>query len=343
MTINNMGQALQEEGQMDEAMGWYERAIQLEPSTARFHTNLASVLEERERYDQAFARYQLAVNLEPGYAEAHNGLGHALHELGRCEEAMRCYAEAIRLKPTLAAALVNRGRLLVELGDLKNAENEFREALKIQPRLPGALAQLAEILGKDLPEADAGAMNQALQAPTITDRHREPIHAGLAGFHDARGEHQLAADHARKANALEKIRRQKRGEAYDPAAHSHFIDRVIAACTGEFFRSVRGWGLETDVPVFIVGMPRSGTTLLEQILASHPQAFGAGELAYVQETLGSLPGVLGLDKEPADCIPSLDREAVRGLAGRHMERLRLLDGARRASWTRCPTTTSTSA
>src|SRR5262249_57859714 len=89
-----------------------------------------------------------------------------------------------------------------------------------------------------------------------------------------------AAEHLRPANALRLADWRTRGQGYDPAAHTQFVEALMATCTPAFFERVRGFGLETERPIFIVGLPRSGTTLTAQILASHSQVFGAGELCF---------------------------------------------------------------
>jgi tetratricopeptide (TPR) repeat protein len=101
---SGMGQALQEENALEEAVAWYQRALQLDPESARIQCNLAGALAEREKYDEALARYHLALRLDPAYAEAHSGLGGVRHEQGYHAQAEAHHREALRLKPDLATA-----------------------------------------------------------------------------------------------------------------------------------------------------------------------------------------------------------------------------------------------
>jgi hypothetical protein len=144
------------------------------------------------------------------------------------------------------------------------------------------------------------------------------LHAGLAHVYDARKEYARAAYHAAEANALDKVVRRDRGQAFDPAESTLFTDGIIASCTPEFFASVRGWGLETEVPVFVFGLPRSGTTLIEQILASHSQVHGAGEVGLSRQTRDRLAAMGRPSREPLreiaeSCLEEL-RERNRGAA-----------------------------
>jgi tetratricopeptide (TPR) repeat protein len=325
LTNSNMGQALQEEGNLDDAIAWYQRGLQLEPGSARIHCNLASALEEQDKHQEAIAHYELALRLDPGHAQAHNGWGFALHEQGHFEEAKLHYREAIRLQPDLGAAHCNLGTVLEELNELDAAEFCFREALRHDPSHAGAYAQLATLLRGRLPEADQAAMQQRLAAPRLSASKRLALHFGLAQVLDARGIYEQAAEHLHEANFLRRAEWQKRGQDYDPTEHTRFVDDLLATFSPGYLERVRGFGLETERPVFIVGLPRSGTTLIEQILASHSQVFGAGELRYARDTFESLPRVMSREATPIECIPNVDRATASRLAQRHLERLRALD------------------
>jgi hypothetical protein len=153
---------------------------------------------------------------------------------------------------------------------------------------------------------------------------------GLAQVFDARGQYGRAADLARLANEhyLETARR--RGSPYSPEEHRQYVDQLIAAFSPAHFARVRGWGLETDVPVFVVGLPRSGTSLVEQILASHPRVHGAGELTDMRSAYRSLPALVGKHAPGVECVAALSRETVRLLASGYLDRVRRLapDAAR---------------
>jgi tetratricopeptide (TPR) repeat protein len=320
LICNNMGQALQEQGALGEAIAWYQKGLRLEPASARIHCNLASAQEEQEQYPEALARYEMVLRLDPSYAEAHNGLGFVLHEQGRYHEAMAAYREAVRLKPDLAAAHANLGTVLEELSDFEGAQASFREALRRDPGHTGAYCQLATLLRGKLPASELDAMQRCLADPFVADDHRSALHFGLAQVLDAKGAYDEAAEHLQKANALRLAEWRRRGKAYDPTEHTQFVDKLLAAFAPEFFERMRGFGLETERPIFIVGLPRSGTTLTEQILASHSQVFGAGELRLARETFEALPRVLNRDT-PWDCLRSLDGAAAMWIAQYHLDRL----------------------
>ena len=322
---NNMGQAVQEEGKLEEAIGWYQKSLQLEPDSARIHSNLASVLEEQEKYPEAIARYEMALRFDPSHAEAHNGLGFVLHEQGKYQEALARYREALHLKPDFAPAHNNLGTVLEELSELDQAQACFRAALGHDPNHAGAYAQLATMLRGKLPDADLDAMRQVLANPLLADSKRSVLHFGLAQVLDAKGAFDEAAAHLERANGLSLAAWRKRGKSYDLADHTRFVDNLIAAFTPEFFQRMRDFGLQTERPIFIVGLPRSGTTLTEQILASHSQVFGAGELRLARESFESLPAVLKGQATPFACLQGLDRAGAGRLAQTHLDKLQELN------------------
>ena len=183
---------------------------------------------------------------------------------------------------------------------------------------------MAELLGGKLPEEDLAAQRRLLEEMELTDAQRLLLHFGLAQVLDARGEYAEAAEHLDRGNALQLSEWRKRGQEYDPKEHESLVTRMIAVCTPDFFERVRGFGLESELPVFVVGLPRSGTTLIEQILASHSQVFGAGEIKLARDTMAALGGQ-GADS--IEGLRQLDRETARRLASRHLERLRALNPA----------------
>ncbi|HYT88401.1 MAG TPA: tetratricopeptide repeat protein, partial [Gemmataceae bacterium] len=325
LTYSNMGQALQEEGRLPEAITWYQRALQRDPNSPRIHCNLASALEERHDFAGAIARYRLALQLNPQYAEAHNGLGFVLHEQGKFTEAMAECREVLRLKPGFATGFCNLANILEELGSFDEALTCYREALQRDPNHAGAYALLATMLRGRLPPEDLEAMLRLLARPHLAPARRVALHFGIAHVLDAHGSYAEAADHLRQGNALCLELWQKQGLSYDPAMHTGLVDGVIATFTPEFFTRVSGFGLDTEVPVFIIGLPRSGTTLTEQILASHSRVHGAGELSYAHDSFEALPRVLNLGLTPIQGLAHLTPTVTQQLAQWHLGRLRELN------------------
>ncbi len=176
---------------------------------------------------------------------------------------------------------------------LAQAEASFREALRLQPEYAVPHAQLATLLSGRLPDADLAALKQRLADAELGEGPRARLLFALAHVLDARGDYARAAACLRQANTLtlEHACRQKRD--YSPAEHERFVDSLIHAFGPEFFARVAGGGRDPCRPVFLFGLPRSGTTLIEQVLASHSRIHGAGELRFARQTFEVIPAMLG--------------------------------------------------
>jgi tetratricopeptide (TPR) repeat protein len=322
----NMGQAVQEEGDFEAALAWYRRGLGSDPNSARLHCYLGSLLYEAERHDEAAICLETALRLDPKYADAHNFLGRVRHQQGDNARARACYREALRLDPKLSAAHCHLGHLLEEEGDLAAAEECFRQGVRCDPRNGGARERLATLLRGRLPDEDLEALRRLLAQPDLPEARRVPLHFGLAQVLDARDEYAAAAEHLRQANALTLAACRRRGQNYSHADHERFVDLLLATFTPDFFERRRDVGLDARTPIFVFGLPRSGTTLVEQILSSHSQVFGAGELRLSRTSFRSPAGEGAEDDQVFAALAALDAEQWRQLGQKHLDALNALGG-----------------
>lgn len=324
-----LGSALRRDGQLADALVWLKQATELKPDDATFWENLADLHCEREASAEAIPCWERVLALDPKRATARHGMGWALQEEGRHAEALEHYREAVALQPEYAAARVSLGGLHEEMGEFAEAEAEFREALRLQPAFALPRARLAMLLRGKLPAADLAALEERLTEP-LGDPVRTRLLFGLAHVLDARGEFARAADVLRQANALASEQHRARRQEYSPADHERFVDALIDRFGPAFFARTAGAGSDSRRPVFVFGLPRSGTTLIEQVLSSHSRAHGAGELRAARQSFEAIPRAVGRAESPLDCVESLDADAIRRLAESHDERLRALGGHRDA-------------
>jgi tetratricopeptide (TPR) repeat protein len=287
---NDVGIMLAEEGRYPESVVYLQEALRLKPDYAFAHNNLGNVWRELGKLDEAAACYERALVLSPGYAEAHNNLGLTFQEMGRPEQSRAEYERALQLKPDYTDAYSNLGRVLQEFGELEAAAASFRQTLRHQPEHANALAALATLLPHETSDAEIALMRERAADARLTAQELSILHFGLAQVFDVRGNYAEAAAHLKQANAIESARWRQRGMEYDPADTARFVDRLRETFSPEFFQRMRGWGVNSERPVFIFGLPRSGTTLLEQILASHTQVFGGGELTFARSDFEALAG-----------------------------------------------------
>ena len=325
LTCNNLGQSFQEQGDLETSLEWYRRGLSIDPGSARIHCNLGSLFQEREQYEIAIQHFDRALQLDPLFAEAYHGRGSIIHEQGDILSAKSHFREALRLRPNFAPAHCSMGTVHEESGDLDLAERSFREALLLDPDHSGAHAQLATLLRGRLLDSDLAASRQLAANPDLTDGKRSAIFFGLAHVDDARKDYLTAAEELRIANSLSLSDRTRRGQRYDPVLHDQFVDGLIETYTPAYFERVSGSGVASERPVFIIGLPRSGTTLTEQILASHPQVFGAGELGWAGSTFAKLPQIMSSDAPDWKCAGMIAEPFISDLARQLLDRLSQLD------------------
>jgi tetratricopeptide (TPR) repeat protein len=267
----------------------------MEPTSA----TLASALAFRRAGDlgQAEEVYNQILQADPLQVEALQGLAGIAYQLGRYDQ-----------------------------GRFDEARTHFLKALALQPDFAPATFFLARDGRQPFTDADVARIEQLLRRDSLPPRDRINLHFALGRLHDRAKAFDEAFHHCDQGNTAKKEVLRLQGNTFQSAAHAQFIDRLIASFDPEFFRRVCSFGSDSELPVFIVGMPRSGTSLVEQILASHPAVFGAGELRNMKRFVAELPAELSSPAEFPECLDRLDQETSRRLAERYLERLRLLGG-----------------
>jgi len=326
----NLGAILHRQGRLPEALTLLQETVRLAPGHAQAQNDLGGALLACNQVEAALRHLHQAVRLRPDFAEAHSNLGLAFRELGRIDEAMQCFRESLRLNPNYPGAHNNLGYTLEFQGRIDEARAEFLEALRLDPNNARALASLSGLASNGHHEFTD---DQLQRIRALVARNDIPVdevgrlHFALARVCDRAGAYDEAFAHYRQGNELRKEYVRRRGTAFDPAAQHQRVDRLIAAFTPAYFARVASFGLDTELPIFVVGMMRSGTSLAEQILASHPRVYGAGELQDFNQIASSLPQVVGSNEDYPECVAHLDAATVRTVGERHLQRLRQLGGA----------------
>ena len=255
-------------------------------------------------------------------AEAHFKNGVALLREGRHTEAEACFREALQVDPRLATAWIGLSQIQAEQGDIASSCESARSALAIAPTLAEAHWRLATTLKGRLPDAEVQAIERLLDEKSVNDGALAFLHFGLAAVLDDRGHYSQAASHLETAHQLFSAVMAVHGRSHDAGADEQFTDKIIAAFNGELLARARGWVQADPRPIFVVGLQRSGTTLVEQILASHPQIHGAGELRDVGRVFESLPRIVGPPaRDSFDALNSLGPDSATAAARLYLQRL----------------------
>jgi tetratricopeptide (TPR) repeat protein len=267
---------------IDGAVSGYDVALaQIDELLAREPENPSAIaargycLLRLERFEEALTTARSGLALRPNYGLFLESLGCALRGLGRSEEAFAAFDRAYELGHDRAAILVLKASGLLEIGRLDEARSALETALEITPDLPGAWNALAELL--DFAPGDpALAKMESFLASSPNLRALEArvlMHFGLGKAYRKSGDTESAFRHFAAGNAL-----RRSTITYDVAGDERFAADTIAFFTPQNMRAMSGAGDDSRAPIFVLGMPRSGTSLVEQILASNPSVHGAGEL-----------------------------------------------------------------
>ena len=256
----------------------YLRALELDSGLARSHLNLGALLWKEGEHDNAIAHYEQAIALEPDFSEAHVYLGWAMHFVGRIDEALRCGEAAVRLDPSSAKGHMNLGQFLQASGRIEDAVRHFREAINLDPRLAEAYKNYAYARRASSGDTFSDDLSRALALREWDDSERAYLHYAAGKL-----ENDLGRDEAAFAHWLKGARLRRKAFDYAIAKSRENFDSYRATFDVPLFERRLHQPVEGPIPVFIVGMPRSGTTLVEQILASHPQVAGLGELPHITD------------------------------------------------------------
>ncbi|MGH7154763.1 MAG: sulfotransferase, partial [Acetobacteraceae bacterium] len=294
----------------DSAGDCFERAVGLNPNFAAAHYNLGAALERQGRPVDAVVALRRAIALKPDLGAAHSRLGNLLLSQGAQDEAKECFRRAAGLLTDPAEHNLEEAKLLVAegraeeakpllrhvitldpgnsmahaiLGDLLGQEGEFAEAVsllrratELEPDRVGAwhnLTILTKVSATDRPLVDA--MEEMLKRPGRSDFDRTMLHFALGKAYDDLGQAEPAMRHFDQGNTLE-----RRKLSFDRAALAEAVDQAIATFTPASFTRHAGSRVSSELPLFVLGMPRSGTTLVEQIVSAHPAVAAGGELTF---------------------------------------------------------------
>jgi tetratricopeptide (TPR) repeat protein len=293
---NNLGNTLKALGRIDEAIARYRQALAIKPDFAFAYNNLGNALKLKDDIEAAERAYRSALEHAPDYVEALNNLGNVLRLSGRGGEAPALYRRALALEPRYVEAHYNLGNALKELGRFDEAATAFRAAIALDPEKGGAYLDLVDMQAPGADDPLLAQMEALVAGPRRLDPPaRMPVHFALGRAYDALGRADDAFAQLARGNAL-----KRRELTYDERATAAYFQRIAASCTAALLGRAAGVTDSTPAPIFIIGMPRSGTTLVEQILASHPQIHGAGELEELSQLARALRYPAGMAELGAD-------------------------------------------
>lgn len=273
---NNLGAALSKLGRYGEAEDQFRRAIALRSTYADAQANLGTVLRWTGRIAESETALRRALKLKPASICAQASLGSSLISLGRLREARAELEKALKAAPRNPEVLTGLGQIAALEGDFAEADTRFRRAVELDPNLPGPWAALAQLRRMTVADGVWFKGAQSCAESGLAPHDEANIRYAIGKYYDDVGDFRRAFRSYQSANELQK----KIAQPYDRESRTRFVDDLICAYTPQTLTSARSAASDSERPVFVVGMPRSGTTLVAQIIDSHAEAKSAGELAF---------------------------------------------------------------
>jgi tetratricopeptide (TPR) repeat protein len=317
--LNNRGVALLALSQPAKALESFEKASGLQPDFAEALYNRANALRELKRIPEALADYERAIAVRPNYTMAFNNRGVALQELERPIEALESYDRALALCPSYADAWENKAILQSELGDVEAARRALETLIRAEPRRARAHFHLVRMKRMTRDDPQLGVLEAlARERNAMGKTEAVDISFALGKAYEDIGEYERAFACFAEGNALKRA-----GIVYNEAGALAHLRRISAAFTTEAIEACRGLGDATAAPIFIFGMPRSGSTLIEQILSRHPDVSARGEVDAFEKAAADAVDVGGRRLNMPDMFSRLPPGELKAIARRYLENMRV--------------------
>jgi tetratricopeptide (TPR) repeat protein len=294
-----LGQLATRADHADDAERMLREAIRLAPDFLLAILDLGQLHKEQDRYAEAITCFDRAIALEPTHVQAHFMRAATLARASFTPEAAAAYRHCLELRPRHAGAHLGLGHVLKATGDYAGAVASYDACIRLTPDSGETWWSLANLKTYRFDDAAIATMERLAASEGLAAQSRINFLFALGKAFEDRGDDERAWEFYRQGNE-----RQRAEVHYDPVQTELMNDRLVATYTAEFLESLRGAGDPGEAPIFILGLPRSGSTLLEQVLASHPEVEGTAELPYV----GRLATSLNLNRPSGINYPEAMRE-----------------------------------
>jgi tetratricopeptide (TPR) repeat protein len=271
---NNMGNTLQEQGKLEEAINTYNKALAIKPDYTDAYNNMGNILKDQCKLEEAIEAYNKALAIKPDYADAYNNMGNTLREQGKLEEAIEAYNKALSLKPDYADVYNNMANALKDQGKLEDAVKAYEKALDIKPDYAEAHRNLSSMIKYKPEDTQVALVGEMIKRSNLKNDDRCHLLYAYAKMNEDLGNIDIALENYVTGGKL-----RKKMLSYDLKQDEGIFDQIKKRALKFKELSLNKTIVSAPhTPIFILGMPRSGTTLVEQIVSCHSKVHGAGEL-----------------------------------------------------------------
>ena len=319
-TWNDLGTVKLKGGKPEESLRHFSRALELNDRHTDAMNNMAAALNQLHLFDKALLPLRRLARLRPSSAGVMRNLADALYRAGAVAESLAAYHEALRLDPGSKAARLGMAEACEAAGKFKQAKMHYLAVLRREPDNSLALSKALQMREGDTDPEWAARAERLAESNDADPAVKVRLNIGLGYYYDRIGSYDTAFGRLKLARD-----EQAQRHPFDSAGYSRAIDTLIEVFTKDFFQSAETSGIESSRPIFIVGMPRSGTTLTEQVLATHSRVAAGGELS-------ALPAAsyrileLSAERQPyPHGLKSVSAASLAALATQYLEQLDKLD------------------
>lgn len=297
-----------------------ERCLELAPSFQGARHNYAYVLHRQNKLAKSLQQLERLLSGDPRNPGYRNLQAAVLARAGEYQHALKIYAEVVKEYPSNAKVWMSYGHALKTAGEQGDCVSTYRRAIELAPQLGEAYWSLANLKTFRFSEPDAAVMQEQLRRDDLGDEDRFHFHFSLGKAFEDAGEYAKSFEHYEQGNALRRAMIH-----YDADANSQQVRRSRQLLTREFFTARENWGSSAPDPIFIVGLPRAGSTLLEQILSSHPLVEGTMELPDIVDMARSLGGgrARGAESKYPEVLAEMSADELRMLGEQYIANTRI--------------------
>lgn len=313
---NNLGVIYFEIENHEKSLEHFERAIAIDPSYKFTYLNYGNLFRKASKYDEAIRLYKKAIAIDPEYVDAYYNLGCVCFDSERSEDAIDYFKKVLELNPVHAPACKNLGNTYKDFGRIKEAISAFESAIKINPAFTEAYRELTSVkkLAENAPEINA--MLTLYASSHLGTQQTMHLAFALGKVYEGQKNYNEAFRYLYEAN---KSRREL--IPYEREQNALMFEKIEKLFASDYVRQKAKCGQTDETPIFILGMPRSGSSLVEQILASHSDVYGAGELNYTSKLVKELCSVPSKLDYP-DCIAGIDQNLIECLGKEYLSLIR---------------------
>ncbi len=313
---SNLGVIAVQQGRIADALAHYQKALAIQPNHAETHNNLGVIFVQMRRFEDAIRHYNVAVAIQPGNAEMRNNLGVAYWEQGKLDEAAVHHKRALAIQPNHAGAYNSLGNVFKLQGKFGDALNQYDLAIAAKPDYAEAHFSRSELKTFQPGDADLNALETFTASVSCPVDKAPYFHFAAAKAREDCGEYQRAFEHFLNGNRLKRTRIQ-----YNEAHYAALFQRIRATFDATLLDRLQGQGDPSSTPIFVLGMPRSGSTLIEQILSSHPRIHGGGELDALHRAICSEQAANGSTAGYPEWFRNIDGATARRLGQVYLSHL----------------------